>query len=175
VPTPQTVVSRKIHGESGAFDIPLPLTGAPGVECRTGSGPNSDAYQVVVTFPTPVTVGGVSVSRANGVEAPKYTVSGGTVTIELSAVADRQTLTITLADVNDGAGTGNVAIPMAVLIGDTNGNRIVNATDLAETKARSGQAVSGTNFRTDVTASGGFINAGDIALVKSKSGGVLTP
>jgi hypothetical protein len=175
VPTPQTVVSRKTHGASGAFDVPLPLTGAPGVECRLGTGANFDSHQVVVTFPTPVTVGSVSVTSANGLATATQSVSGGIVTIDLAAVADQQTLTITLANVNDGTATGNVTIPMAILIGDTNASRSVTASDLGETKARSGQAVSSTNFRTDVTASGGFINAGDVGLVKSKAGNVLPP
>jgi hypothetical protein len=175
VPTPASVVSRKTHGASGTFDIPLPLTGNPGVECRIGSGPNFDAHQVVVTFPTPVTVGGVSVTSANGMATATQTVSGGIVTIDLSAVADQQTLTITLTNVNDGAGTGNVAIPIAILAGDTNASRSVTASDLGEVKAQSGQAVSSTNFRMDVTASGGSINSGDIGLVKSKSGGMLPP
>jgi hypothetical protein len=175
LPTPQSVVSRKAHGASGAFDIPLPLTGNPGVECRLGSGANFDAYQIVATFPTPVTVGGVSVSSANGQATATQTVSGGTVTIDLSAVADQQTLNVTLTNVNDGTGTGNVSIPVAILIGDTNASRGVTASDIGEVKARSGEAVALTNFRADVTASGGFINAGDIGLVKSKSGGTLPP
>jgi len=37
-------------------------------------------------------------------------------------------------------------------------------------KAQSGQAVTGSNFRLDVTANGGSISASDIGLVKSKSG-----
>jgi hypothetical protein len=175
VPTPQSAVSRKTHGTSGTFDVPLTLTGNVAVESRNGSGANFDAHEVVVTFPTAVTVGGVSVASANGQATATQTTTGAVVTINLAGVADQQTINITLTDVNDGIGTGNVAIPMAVLIGDTNASRTVNASDLGEVKARSGQAVSSTNFRMDVTASGGAINAGDIGLVKSKSGNVLAP
>ena len=64
---------------------------------------------------------------------------------------------------------------MAILIGDTNGNGTVNATDIGQTKAQSGQAVTGSNFRLDVTVSGGSINASDIGLVKSRSGTQLPP
>ena len=47
-PMPTQVVSRKLH--SGApFDIPLPLTGNSGIECRSGGATND--YQVVFTFP----------------------------------------------------------------------------------------------------------------------------
>src|SRR5262249_16050235 len=54
--TPTSVVSRKTHGGAGTFDVNLPLTGTPGIECRTG-GATSD-YQIVVTFPGTVTVSG---------------------------------------------------------------------------------------------------------------------
>ena len=51
-----TAVSRKIHGAGGpAFDINLPLTGAPGIECRSG-GANGD-YQVVFNFAGAVILG----------------------------------------------------------------------------------------------------------------------
>jgi len=53
--------------------------------------------------------------------------------------------------------------------GDTNGNKTVNASDIGETKAQSGQAVTAANFRQDVTPNGS-INASDIGLVKSRSG-----
>jgi len=45
----------------------------------------------------------------------------------------------------------------------------VNATDVGQTKAQSGQPVTGANFRQDMTPNGN-INASDIGLVKSQSG-----
>ena len=54
-------------------------------------------------------------------------------------------------------------------MGDTNGNGVVNASDVSQTKSQSGQAVTSSNFRTDVAVNG-TINASDIALVKSRSG-----
>src|SRR5207245_9658872 len=54
-------------------------------------------------------------------------------------------------------------------IGDTSGNSIVNATDIAQTKGQVGQPVTSSNFRTDVNASG-IINATDVAIVKAHSG-----
>ena len=39
--TLNSAVSRKTHGAAGPFDVPLPLSGAPGVECRSG-GANGD-------------------------------------------------------------------------------------------------------------------------------------
>jgi hypothetical protein len=63
---------------------------------------------------------------------------------------------------------------MGILWGDTNGNRAVNAADVSQTKSRSGQAVDGTNFRSDVNANGS-INAGDATLCKQYSGTSLPP
>ncbi len=74
-----------------------------------------------------------------------------------------------VVDVSDGTTTGNVGIPMAVLVGDTNGNGSVTASDIGQTKAQSGQPTTAANFRTDVNASGS-ITASDIGLVKSMSG-----
>jgi hypothetical protein len=61
-------------------------------------------------------------------------------------------------------------VSVSMLIGDVNGNGVVNATDVAQTKAQVGQPVTGSNFRTDVNASG-IINGTDVAIVKSHSGG----
>jgi hypothetical protein len=50
---------------------------------------------------------------------------------------------------------GDVASPqMGVLIGDTTGNGAVNSSDIAQTQSQSGQAVTSSNFREDVTANG---------------------
>ena len=66
-------------------------------------------------------------------------------------------------------GTSDITIPMSILVGDTTGNGIVNASDVSQTKSKSGQTVDSSNFRTDVTCNGS-INASDVSLVKSKSG-----
>jgi len=163
-----TAVSRKVHGASGTFDINLPLTGAAGVECRTGgTGRN---FQVVVTFATPVTVGGLSIMSRDGLATGTRTVSGAVVTVNLAAVANAQTLGITLLNVSNGTTTADVLIPMGVLLGDTNGSASVTASDIGQVKSLSGQPVTGANFRADVNVSGGAISASDIGLVKSTAG-----
>ena len=114
MPPATSAVFRKVHGASGAFGIPLPLTGAPGVECRTGgSGGN---HQVVVTFASPVTVNGIAVASADGLATATQTVNGAQVTIGLAEVANAQTLGITLVGASDGTNIGNVGIPMGVLV-----------------------------------------------------------
>jgi hypothetical protein len=160
-----------VHGTSGTFDIPLPRSAPAGVECRTGgSGRN---FQVVVTFANAVSVGGLSVMSIDGQASATHSVNGAVVTINLSAVANAQTLGITLTNVTSGAVAGDVFIAMGVLVGDTTGSGSVTASDIGQTKSRSGQLVDSSNFRSDVTANGGAINASDIGLVKSAAGSVL--
>ena len=170
-PTVQLVsaVSRKTHGIAGTFDIDLPQTGTRGIECRTG-GPSRN-HQIVVTFATAVTLSSASVSSGTGAIS-STTVSDNQVFVNLTSVANAQTIVITLFGVNDGSNTGNVSIPMSVLLGDSNANKSVNSSDVTQTKAQSGQAVTALNFREDVTASGA-INSSDVSLVKSKSGTAL--
>jgi hypothetical protein len=71
--------------------------------------------------------------------------------------------------VNDGTISGDVIVPMSFLLGDTNANRLVNASDIGQTKGQSGVPVTAANFRTDVNFNG-FINASDIGQVKAQSG-----
>jgi len=172
--TPTNVVSRKAHASAGNFDINLPLTGDVGIECRTTGGSND--YTIVVTFPNTVTVNGnpqAQVTLGTGTVGTGgvsnggiVTISGNSVTIPLTNVANAQTINVTLFGVN---GSGNVVIPMGVLVGDVNGNRTVNAADVAQTKARIGQSIDQTNFRSDVNANGS-INATDLSNIKSHLG-----
>ena len=97
--------------------------------------------------------------------------SGNTMTVNLTGVANAQTLTVTLSGVSDEFSQVLPDTPVSVnmLIGDTSGNGVVNATDVAQTKGQVGQPVTSSNFRTDVNASG-IINATDVAIVKAHSG-----
>jgi hypothetical protein len=167
-PVAQSAVSRKTHGAAGDFDVPLPLTGNVGVECRSGP-----AHQMIINFAVPVTVGSANVTSGSG-SVGSFSVSGAVVTVNLTGVTNAQRITVTLGNVNDGTNVGDVPISMGVLAGDTNGNGMVNAGDVSQTKAQSGQAVTGSNFREDVNFNGS-INAGDIALVKGASGTALPP
>jgi hypothetical protein len=159
-------VSRKVHGTAGAFDIGLPLAGAPGIECRSGGA--TDDYQMVITFGGPVTFASAQVTQGTGTAASTST-SGNQVFVNLTGVTDAQTIQVTLLGVNDGTTTNNVSIPMSVLVGDTTANGVVNSSDIAQTQSQAGQPVTVSNFREDVTVTG-LINSSDIALVQSKSG-----
>ena len=176
-PMVASAVSRKTHGAAGAFNINLPLTGNVGVECRSTGGTND--YTMVVTFANSVTVNGspqaqvVSGSGTVGTggvaNGGAVSISGAVVTIPLTNVTNAQRIMVKLSGVSDGMATGDVTIPMGILIGDTNGNAAVNASDVSQTKAQSGAAVTGSNFRTDVNANGS-INASDVSAVKARSG-----
>ena len=177
--TPQvhSAVSRKTHGGAGSFEVDLPLSGAPGLECRSGGGTGD--YTIVLTFlasvavsgnPQATVTAGVGAIGSGGVSNGGVVVtSGNVVTIPLTNVANAQTIQVTLNNVN---GASSVTIPMRVLIGDVNGNGAVNAADISLTRTRSGQAAAPGNFRADVNADGS-INATDVALVKAVAGTAL--
>jgi hypothetical protein len=178
-PLLQSAVSRKAHGGVGNFDVDLPLSGSPGIECRSG-GATGD-YTIVVTFlanvsvngnPQAAVTSGIGTIGSGGVSnGGRVTIAGNVVTVPLTDVANAQTIQITLNGVN---GSTSIVIPMSILIGDTNGNGTVNASDVSQTKSQVGVPVSGSNFREDVTANG-LINSVDVALVKSKVGTALPP
>jgi hypothetical protein len=161
-----SAVSRKTHGNAGAFDVDLPETGAPGIECRSAGAGNS--HMVVFTFANNVSVQGATVSVGTG-SATNFTVAGKQVTVNLIGVTNAQTIVVTLLGVSDGTDTSDVEAAMALLLGDTSSNGAVNSTDIAQTQSQSGQLVTSANFREDVTVNGA-INSSDIALVQSKSG-----
>ena len=164
-----SAVSRKNHGSAGAFDIPLPLTGTSGIECRSGGATND--YEIVVTFPAPVTISEATVTSGTGSVSATST-SGNQVIIDLTGVTNAQTIQVTLVSVNNGTTTVNLVIPMSVLVGDTTADKFVNSADISQTKSQSGQTVGLSNFREDVNTDG-FLNSADISLVKSKSGTAL--
>ncbi len=167
-PAIQSIVSRKIHGGMN-FDIALPATGNPGIECRRGSGANSNNHQVIVTFAEPVNVDGVVVNSIDGQATATTSVAGAAVIVDLSSVANAQIIRITLTNVAGDTDIGNVSFPMSFLLGDTTGNGSVNASDVGQTKARAGQVLSETNFRSDLNENG-TINASDVAIVKAQVG-----
>jgi len=169
-PTASDAFSRKVHGGAGTFDIPLPLSGNVGVECRSGGG----IYQMIIDFPTTVTVGSASVTSGTGMVSSFSGSGTSQITVNLTGVTDAQRITMTLHNVNNGTTTGDVPVSMGVLIGDVNGNAIVNSSDVALTKSKVGQAVDSTNFREDANVNG-TISSSDVALVKSDVGHALPP
>jgi hypothetical protein len=163
-----------MHGTVGTFGIDLPLTGSPGVECRSG-GANGD-YTLVFTFANPLTtVDGATVTTGAGTVATSgIGPNPNQYVVNLTGVANAQTISVSVNAVTDSGGnfSASVSAFMSVLVGDTTDDGSVNSADIAQTKSGSGTAVTGSSFREDMTADG-FINSADIALVKSKSGTAL--
>ena len=173
-----SVVSRMTHGGAGTFDINLSLTGPRGIESRSSGSLGAGNYTLVFTFAdnlTSVTSATVAAHDPAGGTGNVLNSSLGPnpnqCTVNLTNVSNGQYLTVNLNGVADSAGrNGDVNGPqIGVLIGDTTGNGSVNAGDVSQTKAQSGQAVTATNFRQDSNANGS-INAGDVSLVKARSG-----
>ena len=72
------------------------------------------------------------------------TASGNQISVSLNGVTNVQTITVTLSSVSDGLNSADVPVSMGVLIGDTNGNGIVNSSDIGQTKSHTGEAVTGS-------------------------------
>jgi hypothetical protein len=153
-----SVVSRKDHG-TGIFEIPLPVSGSAGVECRSGGAKGQ--HDVVFKFAEPVTFTPTATCGGN---SATISTAGSEVTVHCTGITNAQTVPVAL-----NSAAGNFSVQMGVLLGDTNGSHTVNSTDISQTKAQSGNAVSQSNFQEDVTVNG-VINSTDTSIVKANSG-----
>ena len=154
----------------------MPLTGEPGIECRSG-GTNNDHTMIFAFANELISVEGATITSGTGtVGSSSIGADAHQYIVNLTGVGNAQTLTVALNGITDSIGnrSGSLAINMGVLLGDTTANTSVNSSDISQTKSQSGQTVTGSNFRQDVTANGS-INSSDISLVKSKSGTALLP
>ncbi len=162
-------LSRQMHGSAGAFDIPLPLTGLPGVECRSG-GTNGQ-HTLIVTFGSQISAGQASVTVGTATISGSPVISGNAMTIVLTEVADAQTVSLALSHVTTTSGQSvpDATLSVAFLLGDANGDRVVNSGDATQTRNRSGQETNNDIFRSDINADG-FVNSGDTTLIRARSG-----
>jgi len=156
-----SVVSRKTHGRAGIFDINLPQTPRPGIECRSGD------YAIVFTFASNVSIQGARVTSGAG-RVKNYTVTGNQVLVNLTRVGNAQNVVVTLASVNDGINTSDVQATIGVLIGDVTADGVVNSIDVHEVQSQLGHPVTASNFRDDVKVDG-VINRHDVNMVESRS------
>jgi IPT/TIG domain/Dockerin type I domain len=166
-----SVQSRKTHGAAGTFSIDIDnsqnANGPVTVEPRTRGAGHVIVFGFSSVVISPGTISAVD-SLGNAV-AFQSVFQDQEVSVLLTDVSDNQRVTINLLGVN---GTSQTAATIGFLVGDVNGSRSVNATDIAGIKGRSGLAVDASNFQFDVNASGG-INATDISAVKVRSGLLL--
>ncbi|MDQ6764875.1 MAG: dockerin type I domain-containing protein [Verrucomicrobiota bacterium] len=162
------VASRKTHGSSGTFDIPMPLFGPTGVEDRVSTPLGS--HKIVFTFTIPVT-GGTAATSSGNVASVQF--SGNDMIVTLTNVSNAQVVTVTTNNVIGATGSLRTATAnIGFLGGDVNGDRFVNGGDALQTRNRGGQAADATNFRSDVNTDG-FVNSGDSTIVRSRSGTAL--
>jgi len=173
VPALTSAVSRKLHGATN-FDVPLPATGAPGIECRSVAG----APTVVLLFDQPITAGTAAVSAGPGVVAPGgLSIAGNAMTITLSGVANGQSVTVTASNVVSAAGGTLPAASATVrlLEGDINGNGVVTGADVNAVKLLVSQPLDVFSYRADVNANGVItgadVNSAKAAISSSVPGG----
>ena len=129
---------------------------------------------MIVTFTNTLISGSASVTSGVGSVAAPPTLSGHTMAIDLTGVADRQTIAVSLSNITDSLGESmpDSTLIMGLLPGDTNGDSFVNSGDAQQTRNRSGQLVDMVNFRSDLNADGS-INSGDSFRVRARSGDFL--
>jgi hypothetical protein len=165
------VVSRKVHGTAGTFDVDLPLDGS-GIECRRG-GANGD-YTLVFRFANTLTsVGGASVTAGTGLVSTNNMDSNDAhnYIVNLTGVTNAQRITVSLTNVTDSVGnfSANIPVSMGVLNGDVNSNAVVSNTDVAVLTSQVAAPVTSSNFRSDVNANGVISNT-DVSTTKAQVG-----
>jgi hypothetical protein len=165
-----SIVSRKAHGDVAVFDIALPTSGPPGVECRSG-GVNGD-YTIIFSFANNlISVDDVKVSSGTGTIDSSWMGSDmQQYVVNLSGVTNAQYLTVSLTNVRDGIGNFSPAVAgtMGVLVGDVNASRRVDAADVSLVRQQTLQPIGSSNFREDINTSG-RIDAADVSVVRQET------
>jgi hypothetical protein len=171
-----SVVSTKVHGSAGMFDVDLPLAGNPGIECRSG-GANGD-YSIVFTFANNlVAVASASASGCGGsVSNSGIGPDPNQYTVNLTGVSNACYITVTLTDVLDSAGNLSNAVSgtMGVLVGDVNSTGRTDSGDVTQVRNHTVSIPDQQTFRFDVNASG-RIDAGDVTATRNATVTVLPP
>lgn len=176
--TPLQVASRKQHGASGPFfNVNMPITLGPGIECRTPGGNNT--YSVIYTFDRPVSsADGVSLTQGMG---GSPTISAGPLANQLTVSLPQinntgQHLIIALNGIHDAQSNtlAGMSSRMDVLIGDINASKRTDNGDAIQVRNNSGASVTLATFRADVNSSGRIDN-GDAIVVRNNSGASLPP
>lgn len=161
-PYPVTAVSRKNHGLAGVFDIDVRNPAA--VECRS-AGPTT----LIVSFDGPI-------QGAGGLDASDVLLSSGavtgvaiaanTLTVQMTGTADASLLNVSFPGILDAVNHPcNARLCFAVLVGDTNGDRAVNLSDMLAVRDSLNAAAVPANFRRDLSADG-QVNLSDMLAVR---------
>jgi serine protease AprX len=164
-----SAASVKTQGTQ-TFGIPLPLSGEPGVECRSS---NKGQETLAFTFTDTVVSGQASLTSGSG-RVVGTTFSGNTMTVNLTRVADVQKITVKLTGVtgNGSEIAPDASVSMNVLGGDVNADKTVDTADVSATRQQVGMAVTSANFREDVKVDGTIDNR-DVTTVRKSLGNSL--
>ena len=146
----------------------LPINGESGIEDR--SGQPGGTYTITMTFNENI----ASVARASAScgKVESTSIDGATLTINLTKVScNASHITVTANDVKDSAGINldSACIEMGLLLGDVNGDGLVDSADLDIVNSQIGQPTNGENFRSDIT-NDGTISAADVRIVTQQQG-----
>jgi hypothetical protein len=173
-PSALSAASRKPQAPSGTYDVPIDMsTGAPlAVEARAG-GPT----QIVLTFGANIVAGpgfAVTLSRLGGGadgSVNGVTLSGSTLTINLSGVVDDQTLVVQIADLRNTStsASGNYTLQLGVLAGDANGDGSVGVGDLGTLATNYGVSAGMTPATGDFTGDGA-VDVADLGVLATNYG-----
>ena len=168
-PTLASVVSRRVHGAAGTFDLVLGnLATNPTTEPRQGP-----AFTIVFTFDKAVT-GGAATVTVGTATVGAVTFSGNEMRVPLTNVADQQYVTVTVSDVasSDGGTGGGGSVRVGFLKGDANQNRVVTFSDDLQVNNVLGQPVTSSNYLKDLNANG-ILTFSDNLIVNNQGGRVL--
>jgi hypothetical protein len=173
-PTLMTVLSRKVHGNAGVFDLTLFDAGAL---CGTGpcprqveprSGGANGSHVIIFHFSNPVLSCGAPTSSA-GTASSDPASGGNDCIVDLAGVPNAQYTTVTLNGVVDNQGNqGNVPVTFGALLGDVNDNGLVDGNDVSEVQGQTRQPVISANFRDDVNVTGN-IDGNDVSITQGQT------
>jgi hypothetical protein len=165
---PQLVVGAAVKQ---GFKIPLPINGESGIEDR--SGQPGGAYTITMTFNENIaSIGRVGTSCG---KVASTSIDGATLTINLTkASCNASHITVTANDVKDSAGISldDVCLTVGLLLGDVNGDGVVDSADLDIVNSQIGQPTNSENFRSDIN-NDGTISSADVRIVTQYQGTYL--
>lgn len=170
---PLTLVAAA--SQRGNYRIPLPLTGPSGVECRIGA---SSSYRIIMQFSTPLSsVGSVSSTCGTVHRVTIDPNDNKRLMVSLDDVSCyNQNITVTANDLEDtnGGTLSSASVTVGLLIGDVNGDRVVDRRDIRLTRRARGEPTTQQNFRADINVDG-RITQRDLLLTRANLGATLPP
>ncbi len=171
-----SAVSRKTHGAARViYDLPLNLSGTSKVEPRQGGATSIVFTLTEGLIPADGVLSANEFALTNATFA-SATLSGVTLTLNMTGVINRKYATIGLRGVTDSAGNaivGDTDVNVGNLVGDLNGSGRVTVTDQQIVKSNLNRPLSLSNFLSDLSLSG-FITVTDQQIVKSNLQHALT-